>query len=93
MSSNDWIRPIHRWTSIVFTVAVVINFVAVGLDSQAVWVGLLALFPLAVLLFSGLYLFVLPHAARWRRGGTIAVPEKQRQEAGATNALSAKEVP
>ena len=35
-----------------------------GKDS--VWVGLLALLPLALLLFTGLYLFVLPYATRWR---------------------------
>jgi hypothetical protein len=27
------------------------------------------LLPLAVLMFSGLYMFVLPYAARWRRTG------------------------
>jgi uncharacterized iron-regulated membrane protein len=30
------------------------------------WVGLMALLPLALLLFTGLYLFVLPYAANWR---------------------------
>jgi hypothetical protein len=29
-------------------------------------VGHLAVFPLALLLFAGLYLFVLPYATRWR---------------------------
>ena len=32
----------------------------------AVWVGLLALLPLALLMLTGLYLFVLPYAAKWR---------------------------
>ena len=35
-------------------------------EKQAVWVGLLALFPLILLLLSGLYMFVLPYAAKWR---------------------------
>jgi hypothetical protein len=35
---------------------------------QAVWVGLLALFPLVLLLLTGLYLFALPSAAKWRSG-------------------------
>jgi len=65
---NKWVRQTHRWLSIAFTVAVIINFVAVGTGRYAVWVGLLALFPLALLLFSGLYLFVLPYAAKWRSG-------------------------
>ena len=35
-------------------------------EKSAVWVGLMALLPLALLLLTGLYLFVLPYAARWR---------------------------
>jgi len=31
-------------------------------------VGLLAVFPLALLLFTGLYLFVVPYAAKWGSG-------------------------
>ena len=56
------IRQIHRWLSIAFTVAVI----AMMQERQAVWVGLLALFPLILLLLSGLYLFALPYAAKWR---------------------------
>jgi len=35
-------------------------------EKPALWVGLLALFPLILLLLSGLYLFVLPYASKWR---------------------------
>jgi hypothetical protein len=49
-------------------VAVIVNVVALAQKEQAVWVGLLALLPLAVLLVTGLYLFVLPYAAKWRSG-------------------------
>jgi hypothetical protein len=65
---NIWIRQIHRWLSIAFTVAVIVNVVALVQEQQAVWVGLLALLPLAVLLVTGLYLFALPYAAKWRSG-------------------------
>jgi hypothetical protein len=65
---NNWVRQIHRWLSIAFTVAVIANIVALVREEQAVWVGLLALLPLALLLFTGLYLFVLPYAAKWRSG-------------------------
>ena len=65
---NKWIRQIHRWLSIAFTVAVIVNIAAMGEEQPAVWVGLLALLPLIVLLFTGLYLFVLPHATQWRSG-------------------------
>jgi len=66
LSFNSWLRQIHRWLSIVFTLAVIINIVALVLKAQAVWVGLLALFPLIFLLLTGLYLFALPYAAKWR---------------------------
>jgi hypothetical protein len=66
MSANKWVRQIHRWLSVVFTLAVILNLVALGQEWRADWVGFLALPPLALLLFSGLYLFVLPYAAKWR---------------------------
>ena len=61
-----WVRQIHRWLSIAFTVAVIVNIVAMMRQEQAVWVGLLALFPLFFLMLTGLYLFVLPYAAKGR---------------------------
>lgn len=39
-----------------------------ALKKNTVWVGLLAALPLALLLFNGLYLFVLPYAAKWSGG-------------------------
>jgi uncharacterized iron-regulated membrane protein len=63
---NNWCRQIHRWLSIAFTLAVIINIIAMVQERASVWVGLLALLPLALLLLTGLYLFVLPHATRWR---------------------------
>ena len=66
MNWHKWVRQIHRWLSIAFSAAVIVNVVALGQEKPAVWVGLLALLPLALLLFTGLYLFVLPHAAKWR---------------------------
>ncbi|MDY7225029.1 hypothetical protein [Hyalangium rubrum] len=68
MNWTHWIRQIHRWLSLVFTVAVIANLIAMGQEEPAVWVGFLALPPLIFLLFTGLYLFVLPYAARWRSG-------------------------
>lgn len=61
MNSNMWIRQIHRWLSIAFTLAVIANIVAMTLQMQAVWIGLLALVPLIPLLVTGLYLFALPY--------------------------------
>ena len=65
MNRNNWIRQIHRWLSIAFTAAVIVNLVAMMQQQQILWVGLLALFPLVLLLLTGLYLFVLPYAASW----------------------------
>jgi hypothetical protein len=68
MNWNKWIRQIHRWLAITFTVAVITNIAVMGQEELALWVGLLTLLPLALLLFTGLYMFVLPYASK-RRGG------------------------
>lgn len=64
---NALIRQTHRWLSIAFTLAVIVNIVALIQKAQAVWIGLLALVPLILLLVSGLYLFALPWVTRFRR--------------------------
>jgi hypothetical protein len=64
MSSNMWIRQIHRWLSLAFTIAVVANIVALTMQVQATWIGLLAFVPLIPLLATGLYLFALPYLGR-----------------------------
>ena len=66
MNWNKWIRQTHRWVSIALTVGIFVNFVAVLQKKYTFWVGLLALLPLALLLFTGWYLFVLPYATKWR---------------------------
>lgn len=63
---NKWIRQTHRWLSIAFTVTVIANFVAMSRGTPPAWVTYSPLPPLFLLLFSGLYLFALPYAARWR---------------------------
>jgi hypothetical protein len=65
-TASGWVRPLHRWLSLSFTLAVVANLIAMARDYRAVWVGLLALIPLALLLFTGLYLFVRPYINHWR---------------------------
>ena len=71
MNWNSWIRQFHRWTSIVFTVTVIANFIALargGGEMPPPWVTYSPLPPLALLLFTGLYLFVLPYAIKRRSG-------------------------
>jgi hypothetical protein len=64
---NAWIRQVHRWLSIIFTATVIANFVTMIFGQPPSWVVYLPLPPLFLLLFSGLYMFVLPYAAK-RRG-------------------------
>ncbi len=66
MNWNQWIRQIHRWIAIIFTLLVVLVTIASLGEEPAEWVYLSPLPALFLLLFTGLYLFVLPHASRWR---------------------------
>ena len=68
MSWSARVRQIHRWVSIVFTVTVIANFVALaqGGGAPPPWVTYSPLPPLAFLLFTGLYMFALPYVVRWR---------------------------
>ncbi len=66
MRSNMWIRQAHRWLSILFIVPVIANFAAMALGEPPAWVVYAPLPPLFLLMFTGLYMFILPYAARWR---------------------------
>ncbi len=69
MNWSKWIRQIHRWQAIAFTVTVVANFIALGMgrgQQPEAWITYSPLAPLALLLITGLYMFVLPYAAKWR---------------------------
>lgn len=63
MTLNGSIRQGHRWLSIVFTATVVANFVAMAFGQPPAWIVYSPLGPLFLLLFSGLYMFVLPYVA------------------------------
>jgi ABC-type polysaccharide/polyol phosphate export permease len=60
------VRQVHRWVSIVFTATVAANFAAMTQGPPPAWITYAPLLPLALLLLTGLYLFVLPYATRWR---------------------------
>ena len=66
MNWNRWMRQTHRWLSIVFTVAVIINGITVAQGRYNNRLGLSAVAILASLLLTGLYLFVLPYVNKWR---------------------------
>jgi hypothetical protein len=63
---NKSIRQLHRWLSVIFTVFVIITFIALRQKEPALWVSYLPLAPLGLLALTGLYLFVLPYVNRWR---------------------------
>ena len=69
---SKWIRQVHRWLSIVFTLTVIANFVALSRGTPPAWVTYSPLFPLALLLLTGLYMFALPYATRWRSGNRVS---------------------
>jgi hypothetical protein len=62
-----WIRQIHRWLSIIFSAVVAAIFISLGAGVEpAYWVYLMPLLPLFLLMFTGLYMFVLPYVTKWR---------------------------
>jgi len=69
MSWNNGIRQTHRWVGVAFTVTVITNIVSIaakGGEMPPPWVTYSPLPPLALLWFSGMYLFVLPYTGKWR---------------------------
>ena len=66
MNWNARIRQFHRWTSVVFTLIVIADFAAMTRGQPPAAVTYAPLLPLALLLLTGLYLFVLPYLARHR---------------------------
>ncbi len=66
MHWNNLIRQTHRWLSIVFTITVIATFIALAQKEPIVWISYVPLFPLALMLLTGLHLFVLPYASKWR---------------------------
>jgi hypothetical protein len=76
---NKWFRQVHRWLSIAFTLTVIANFVAMGFGQPPAWLVYSPLLPLFLLLFTGLYMFVLPYAGKWRSG--YGTPSSRRSAA------------
>ena len=65
-NGSIWIRQVHRWLAVFFTLTVLANFVARARAEPPAWVTYSPLPPLFLLLFTGLYMFALPYAAAWR---------------------------
>jgi hypothetical protein len=58
-----FIRKTHRWLSMVFTLTVLANIAVMSVreGQPPAWITYSPLLPLAILMFSGLYLFWLPY--------------------------------
>jgi heme A synthase len=65
---NKWIRQFHRWVAVAFTLSVIATSIALAQKEPIVWMSYVPLLPLALLFFTGVYLFVLPYVLK-RRGG------------------------
>ena len=70
MGFSRWVRQIHRWLGMIFTLTVLANFAAMTRGQPPAWVTYAPLLPLAVLMFTGLYLFVLPYT-KGRSGRSV----------------------
>ncbi|WP_459546673.1 hypothetical protein [Nocardia sp. X0981] len=70
MKWSKRVRRTHRALGAVFLATVVTTLVALALQAP-VWLSYLPLPPLALLLFSGLYLYALPYIVNRRGGGPV----------------------
>lgn len=66
------IRKSHRWLSMIFTLSVAANFIAMAFGPPPAFIVYAPLPPLMLLLFSGLYMFAQPHLPKWRRPQRVA---------------------
>ncbi len=64
---SKWIRQFHRWVSAAFVLSVIGVTIALAQPEPMIWVSYVPLLPLALLALTGIYLFALPYAVKWRR--------------------------
>lgn len=65
------VRQSHLWIGILFVGTVITNFVAMAFDEPPAVVTYAPLFPLALMMFSGLYLFALPYLGKRASKGSV----------------------
>jgi len=66
MSFSVFVRQSHRWLGIIFTFTVIANFAVRAFQEPPAWITYSPLAPLFLLMFTGLYMFFLPYAAKRR---------------------------
>jgi hypothetical protein len=72
-----WTRQIHRWMSILLVASIFAYPFVMKIKGLPHWVVYGPALPLIVLLVTGLYLFVQPHARKWRRESISVSPERR----------------
>lgn len=64
---KGWVRQFHRWVSVFFVVSVIATTIAMSQKEPMVWVSYVPLLPLALLTFTGMFMFVRPYLPKQRR--------------------------
>lgn len=67
---SKFIRQCHRWVSALFVLSVIATTIALAQPEPIMWMSYVPLLPLALLALTGIYMFFLPYAAKWRRTKT-----------------------
>ncbi|MFE6858699.1 hypothetical protein [Nocardia sp. NPDC057668] len=62
--SASRVRPVHRWSAVIFTLSVLATSVALSLPEPIEWVSYIPLFPLLALLVTGLSMALRTRRAR-----------------------------
>ena len=63
MNVSKGTRQFHRWVSMLFTLTVIANFVAMSQGTPPAWITYSPLLPLFLLMLTGLYMFFQPYFA------------------------------
>ncbi|GAB3418016.1 hypothetical protein NX774_10530 [Massilia agilis] len=61
---RSWIRQTHRWLGMLLTLTILVNFACMAFGPPPAAVTYAPLVPLALLVFSGLYMFFLPYFSK-----------------------------
>ena len=64
MHWSQWLRQIHRWVAVLFTVTVIANFASMTQGQPPAWVTYSPLLPLLFLFLTGAYMFVQPYISK-----------------------------
>lgn len=64
MILHYWVRQSHRWLGVLLILTMLVNFVSMTFGPTPLVIVYAPLLPLSLLVFSGLYMFLLPHLGK-----------------------------